>query len=82
MSLQEFPASSSSESTIFTNLFLPLYPELMEVSSTSVASPDNSSLVLSSTYDPPVLDLVAPPSPESLVGFELRHSTRVSIPPL
>ena len=30
---------------------------------------------------PHVLDLVAPPSPESLIGLELRHSTWVSIPP-
>ena len=81
-SLQQFPASSSFESTIFTDLFLPLYLELMEVSSTSAASPDDSFLVLSPTYDPPVLDLVAPPSPKSLVGLELRRSTRVSIPPL
>ena len=53
----------------------------MEDSSTSVASPDDSSLVLSPAYDLPVLDPVAPPSPESLVGPELRRSTRVSIPP-
>ena len=81
MSLQQFPVSSSSESPIFTGLFLPLYPELVEDSSTSTASPDDSSPVLSPAYDPPVLDLVAPPSPESLVGPELRRSTRVSIPP-
>ena len=80
-SLQQFPASPSSKSPIFTNLFLPLYPELMEDSSTSAASPDDSSLVLSPTYDPPVLDPVAPPFPESPVGPELRRSTRVSIPP-
>ena len=59
MSLQQFPVSSSSESPIFTGLFLPLYPELVEDSSTSTASPDDSSLVLFSAYDPPVLDLVA-----------------------
>ena len=53
----------------------------MEDSSTSATSPDNSSLILSSVYDPPILDLVAPPSPESPVGPELRRSTRVSIPP-
>ena len=80
-SLQQFPASSSLESPIFTDLFLPLYPELVEDSSTSAASPNNSSPVLSPAYDPPILDLVAPPSPESLVGPELRCSTRVSIPP-
>ena len=44
-------------------------------------SPDDSSPVLSSAYDPPVLDPVAPPSPESSVGPELRCSTQVSIPP-
>ena len=54
----------------------------MEDSSTSVASLDDSSPVLSPAYDPPILDLVAPPSPESPVGPELRRSTRVSIPPL
>ena len=80
-SLQQFSASPSSESPIFIDLFLLLYPELVEDSSTSVASPDDSSLVLSPAYDLPVLDPVAPPSPESLVGPELRHSTRVSIPP-
>ena len=53
----------------------------MEDSSTSAASPDDSSPVLSSAYDPPVLDPVAPPSPESPVSPELRRSTRVSIPP-
>ena len=47
MSLQQFPVSSSSESLIFTDLFLPLYPKLVEDSSTSVASPDDSSLILS-----------------------------------
>ena len=82
MSLQQFPMSSSSESPIFTDLFLILYPELMEDSSTSVAFPDNSSLVLSTAYDSPVLDIVAPPSPESPIGLDLRHFTWVSIPPL
>ena len=53
----------------------------MEDSSTSAASPNDSSLVLSPAYDPPVLDPVAPPSPELPVGPELRHSIRVSIPP-
>ena len=81
MSLHQFPASPSSESPIFTDFFLPLYPELVKDSSTSTASPDDSSPVLSLAYDPLVLDLVAPPSPESPVGPELRRSTRVSIPP-
>ena len=80
-SLQQFPASSSSESPIFIDLFLPLYPELVEDSSTSAASPDDSSPVLSPAYDSPILDPMAPPSPESPVGLELRRSTRVSIPP-
>ena len=53
----------------------------MEDSSKSATSSDNSSLVLSPAYDPPVLDPVAPPSPQSTVGLELRCSTRVSIPP-
>ena len=53
----------------------------MEDSSISAASSDNSSLVLSPAYDLPVLDPVAPPSPQSTVGLELRCSTRVSIPP-
>ena len=53
----------------------------MEESSTSTASLNDPSPVLSSTYDPPVLDLVAPPYSESLVGLELRRFTRVSIPP-
>ena len=81
MSLQQFPASSSLMSPIFTDLFLLLYPELVEDSSTSTASPDDSSPVLSPAYDPPVLDPVAPPSPRSPVGPELCRSTRVSIPP-
>ena len=80
-SLQQFLASSSSESPIFTNLFLSLYPKLMEDSSTSSASPDDSSPVLSPAYDPPVLDPMAPPSPESPVGPELHCSTQVSILP-
>ena len=80
-SLQQFPASSSSESLIFTDLFLPLYPDLMEDSSTSAASSDDSSPVLSPAYDPPGLDPVVPPSPKSSVGPELRRSTWVSIPP-
>ena len=53
----------------------------MEDSSTSAASPNDSSPVLSPAYDPLVLDLVAPPSPESPVAFELRRSTWVSTPP-
>ena len=53
----------------------------MKDSSTSAASPDDSSPILSSVYDPPVLDLVAPPSLESLVGPEFHRSTWVSIPP-
>ena len=80
-SLQQFPASSSSGSPIFTDLFLSLYPKLVEDSSTSAASPDDSSPVLPSAYDLPVLDPVALPSPKSPVGPELRRSTRVSIPP-
>ena len=81
MSLQQFPVSSSSKSPIFTDLFLPLYPELVEDSSTSAASLDDSSPILSPVYDPPVLDPVAPPFPEPLVGPKLRHSTRESILP-
>ena len=81
-SLQQFPASPSLESPIFTDLFLPLYPELVKDSSTSAASLDDSSPVLSPAYNPPVLDPVAPPFLESPVGPELRRSTRVSIPPL
>ena len=53
----------------------------MEDSSILAASSDNSSLVLSPAYDPPVLNPVAPPSPQSTVGLDLRCSTRVSIPP-
>ena len=53
----------------------------MEDSSTLTASLDDSSLILSPTYDPPILNPMAPPSPESLVGTELRRSTQVSIPP-
>ena len=52
----------------------------MKDSSTSTASLDDSSPVLSPAYDSSVLDPVAPPSPESPVGPELRRSTRVSIP--
>ena len=53
----------------------------MEDSSTSSASPDDSSPVLSLAYDLPVLDPMAPPSPESPVGPELHCSTQVSILP-
>ena len=53
-SLQQFPTSSSSKSPIFTDLFLPLYPELVEDSSTSAASLDDLSPVLSPAYNPPV----------------------------
>ena len=81
MSLQQFPASSSLECPIFTGLFLPLYPELVEDSSTSAAFPNDSSPILSLAYDPPVLDPMAPPSPESPIGPELFRSTWVSIPP-
>ena len=81
MSLQWFPMSSFSESPIFTDLFLPLYPKLMEDSSTLTTSPNNSSPVMSPAYDPLVLNPVAPPFPKSPVGPELRRSTWVSIPP-
>ena len=53
----------------------------MEDFSTSVASLDDLSPVLSLAYDPPILDPVAPPFPESPVGPELHHSTRISITP-
>ena len=53
----------------------------MEDSLTSAASPDDSFPVLSPVYDLPVLDPVAPPFLESLVGPKLRRSTWVSIPP-
>ena len=53
----------------------------MKNSSTSAASTDDSSLVLSPTYDLPVLDPMAPPSPKSPFGPELRRSTQVSIHP-
>ncbi|KAL5806227.1 hypothetical protein ACOSQ4_028960 [Xanthoceras sorbifolium] len=81
-SLQQFLASSSSESPIFTDLFLPLYPKLVEDSSTSTASLDDSSPVLSPASDLSVLDPVALPFIESLVSPNLRRSTQVSIPPL
>ena len=71
--------SFSSKSPIFTDLFLLLYLELVEDSSISVASLDGSSLVLSSAHDPPVLDPMVPPSPEPLVGPDLRRSTQVSV---
>ena len=45
------------------------------------ASPNDSSPILSLTYDPSVLDPMAPPSLESPISPELRRSTRVSIPP-
>ena len=74
--------SSSSESSIFTNFFLPFYPELVEDSSTSAASPDNLSSVLSLAYGPPILDLVASLSPKPPVGPDLHRSTQISAPPL
>ena len=73
--------SSSSKSPIFIDLFLPLYLELVEDSSTSASSLDGSSPVLSSAHDPPVLDSIAPPSSEPPVGPDLRHSTQVSVAP-
>ena len=80
-SLRQFPAFFSLESPIFTDLFHPLYLELMENSSTSTASLEDSSPILSSAYGLPVLDLVAPPFPESPVGPKLHRSNWVSIPP-
>ena len=73
--------SSSSEFPIFTNIFLSLYLEFVEDSSTSAASLDNLSLVLSLAYNLLVLDPVAPLSPEPLVGIDLHRFTRVSVPP-
>ena len=67
-SLQQFPASPFSESPIFTDLFLPLYPELVEDSSTLAASLDDPSPVLSPAYDLPVLDPVAPTSLKSPIS--------------
>ena len=75
------PVSSSSESPIFIDLFLLLYPELVEDSSTLAASPNDSSPVLSLAHDSPVLDPVAPPSPKPPIGPDIRHSTQVSVPP-
>ena len=46
-----------------------------------VVSPEDSFTALSSTHDLPILDSVAPPSPKSLVGPDLRRSTQLSIPP-
>ena len=65
----------------FTDLFLPLYLEFMEDSSTVVASLDDSSLVLSLAHDLPVLDPMAPLSPKPLIGLNLCCSTWVSILP-
>ena len=48
---------------------------------TLAASPDDLSPILSLAYDSPILDPVAPPSPDSLVSPEFRRSTRVSILP-
>ena len=75
MSFQQFPMSSSLESPIFTDLFLPLYPELVENSSTSATFPNDSSPILSPAHDPFVLDPVAPPSPEPPVGPGLHYSS-------
>ena len=74
--------SSSSESSIFTNFFLLFYPELVEDSSTSAASPDDLSSVLSLAHGPPILDLVASSSPKPPVGPDLHRSTQISAPPL
>ena len=71
--------SSSLKSPIFTDLFLPLYLELMEDSSTSIASSNDLSPVLSLAHDLPVLDPVALSSPKPPIGPDLRRSTRVSI---
>ena len=67
-SLQQLPKSSSSKSPVFTDLFLPLYPELVEDSSTLAASLDDPSPVLSPAYDLPVLDPVAPTSLKSPIS--------------
>ncbi|KAF3973209.1 hypothetical protein CMV_003356 [Castanea mollissima] len=68
--------SSFLKSPYFTDLFLPLYPEFVEDSSTLAASPDDLSLILSLAHDLPVLDPMAPWSPEPLVGPDLRRFTR------
>ena len=73
--------SFSLETPIFTNLFLPLYPEFVNDSSTLATSLDNSSPVLSLAHDLPVLDHVAPLSLEPLTGLDLCRFTWVSIPP-
>ena len=73
--------SSSLESPIFTNLFLPLYHELVEDSSTLAASPNDSSSIFSLAYDPLVLNPVAPPSPKPPIGPDICHFTQVSVPP-
>ena len=77
---QQFPMFSSLKSPIFTHLFLPLDPELVKDSSTSVTSSNDLSSVLSPAHDPPVLDPVAPPSPEPPIGPNLHRYSRVSIP--
>ena len=71
--------SFSLESPIFTNLFLPLYPKLVEDSLTLATSLDASSLILSPAYDLLVLDLMAPLSSEPSVGPDLRYFIWVSV---
>ena len=71
--------SSFSESSIFTYLFLPLYPKLVEDSLTLATSLDASSLILSPAYDLLVLDLMAPLSSEPSVGPDLRYFIWVSV---
>ena len=52
----------------------------MEDSSTSATSLEDSSSIFSPAYDPPILDPVVPPSPESPIGPEFRRSIWVRIP--
>ena len=78
-SLQQFPMSSFSESSIFTDLFLPLYPKLVEDSLTLATSLDASSLILSPAYDLLVLDPMAPLSSEPSVGPDLHYFIWVSV---
>ena len=76
MSFQQLPASLPQSLS-----FLLIFPSLSILNLWRILRHWLPSPVLSPAYDPFALDLVAPPSFESPIGPELRHSTWVSISP-
>lgn len=65
-------------SPIFTDPSITRYLDLMEDSSTTIAFPNDSSLVLSLVYSLHFLDPFVPPSLDPSIGPYIYRSTRVS----